>query len=312
MASNSTEIVFEHFPLIRVFKDGHVHRFIEANFVQPSEDPPNNVLSKDIIISQENNVSVRLYMPNNHHDNNQKLPLLIYFHGGGFCIESACSSFYHSYLNKLVAEANVVAVSVEYRLAPEHPVTTCYEDSWSAFKWVVSNGEKTEGSDSEPWLRDHADFSRVFLAGDSAGANIAHNMMVKASDEESLLFETGVKVIGMALIHPYFGNGQREANELWDFICKDGNSSLDDPRFNAAVHAKLLEKHVCKKILICVAEKDILRERGVMYYEAIKNSAWSGEVDIFYTEGEEHVFHLKNPGCDNAAILLKQVAAFMK
>ncbi|KAG9130312.1 hypothetical protein Leryth_004327 [Lithospermum erythrorhizon] len=215
----STEIVFEHFPLIRVFKDGHVHRFIEANFVQSSIDPLNNILSKDIILSQENNVSVH---------------------------------------------------------------------SWSALKWIVSNAEKNHGSDSEPWLRDHADFSRVFLAGDSTGANIAHNMMVRASTEDSGSFEREVNVMGMALIHPFFGNGQPD--KLWDFLCKDREYRLDDPRLNPEVHPKLL--------------KDF-------YYEGIKNSAWSGEVDIVDTEGEDHVFHLWNPGCDNAAILLKKVAAFM-
>ncbi|GAA0187176.1 deacetylase [Lithospermum erythrorhizon] len=310
MPSNSTEILFELFPFIKVFKDGHVHRFLETDFVPPSEDPQNKVQSKDIIISQETNASVRLYLPNNINYDNKKLPLLIYIHGGAFCIASAFSSVYHSFLNKLVDEANVIAVSVEYRLAPEHPIPACYDDSWSAFKWVVSNGDNNSGSDSEPWLRDYADFSRIFLAGDSAGANIAHDMMVRASDEASGFVETEVKLVGMALIHPFCGDDQPDL--LWNFLCKDENSRLDDPRFNPAVRSILLEKLVCKKILICIAEKDFLRQRGWSYYEAIKNSGWGGEVELEETEAEDHVFHLENPGSPKADIFIKKMATFFK
>ncbi|CDP17008.1 unnamed protein product [Coffea canephora] len=58
-----------------------------------------------------------------------KLPLLVYLHGGGFLIKSAFSPTYHAHLNVVVAEAGVVAVSINYRLAPEHPLPLVYEDS---------------------------------------------------------------------------------------------------------------------------------------------------------------------------------------
>ncbi|KAI5349778.1 hypothetical protein L3X38_002667 [Prunus dulcis] len=80
-------------------------------------DPETGVSSKDITISHNPNISARLYLPNLPQNQIQKLPILVYFHGGVFCIESAFSLHAHSYLNWLVSEAQVVAVSVEYRLA---------------------------------------------------------------------------------------------------------------------------------------------------------------------------------------------------
>ncbi|CDP16411.1 unnamed protein product [Coffea canephora] len=58
-----------------------------------------------------------------------KLPLLVYLHGGGFFIKFAFSPTYHAHLNVVVAEAGVVAVSINYRFAPEHPLPIAYEDS---------------------------------------------------------------------------------------------------------------------------------------------------------------------------------------
>lgn len=180
----SSELAHDFSPLFRVHKDGRVERLTGTSTVPPSLDNPNtSVQSKDVTISPDSGVAVRLYLPKNSitppgEDGglpSSKLPLLVYFHGGGFCIESAFSPLYHNYLNSLVAEANVAAVSVEYRLAPEHPLPIAYDDCWSALEWV------SDGGVGEPWLRDHADLRRVFLAGDSAGGNITHHIALRAS-----------------------------------------------------------------------------------------------------------------------------------
>ncbi|CDO99635.1 unnamed protein product [Coffea canephora] len=58
-----------------------------------------------------------------------KLSLLVYLHGGGFLIKYAFSPTYHVYLNVVVAEVGVVAVSINYRLAPKHLLPIAYDDS---------------------------------------------------------------------------------------------------------------------------------------------------------------------------------------
>ncbi|XP_059647764.1 probable carboxylesterase 5 [Cornus florida] len=301
MDSSKSEVVHDFHPLFRVYEDGHVERFMDTDTVTPSDDPKTGVQSKDIVISPETNVSVRLFLPKTTHSAH-KLPLLIYIHGGAFSIQSPFSSLYHNYLNSLVAEANAIAVSIDYRLAPEHPIPACYDDSWTVMQWVALH---VNGLGPEPWLNDHADFGRAFLAGDSAGANIAHDMAVRAG-VDGLGF--GLKLVGIVLVHPFFGNGKPD--KLWMFICPE-TSGCDDPRLNPAANPSLFSTLGCTKVLVCTAEKDHLRQRGLTYYEALRKSEWCGVVEFMETEGEDHVFHLFNPTCEKAGTLMNRVASFI-
>ncbi|KAL2469931.1 putative carboxylesterase [Abeliophyllum distichum] len=96
-------------------------------------------------------VQARLYLPKLT-DPHQKLPVLVYYHGGGFCVESAFSFLDQRYMNILAAEAKALIVSVEYRLAPEHPLPVAYEDSWTALQWVASHVIEKPCMEKELWL----------------------------------------------------------------------------------------------------------------------------------------------------------------
>lgn len=297
------EITLDFSPYLRAYRDGRIHRFDQPPIVPASEDPLTGIRSKDVVVSPDNSVSVRLFLPGAV-EKDETLPVLIYIHGGAYMIESAFSSQYHSYVSSVVAEAKVLALSVEYRLAPEHPIPACFEDAWAALKWVESHAKGRQGP--ETWINNHADFSRIYVGGDSAGGNITHNTVSRASIEG---LDDGVKIVGMILAHPFFGSGQTE--KLWDAICSD-NKGPEDPRLNPMAHPNLLSSLKCDKVLICTGEKDFIRDRGWLYYEALKKSGWSGQVEIFDYEGEDHVFHLKNPNCDNAGIYMKRVVSFFK
>ena len=139
MASIDKEVATELLPFLRVYKDGSVERYLGSPIVPPShEDPGTGVWSKDITFSEIPTISARLYLPKLTQPN-QKLPILVYFHGRAFIVESAFSFDHHRYLNDLVSQGQVVAVSVVYRLAPEHSLPIAYEDSWVAFHWVTSD-----------------------------------------------------------------------------------------------------------------------------------------------------------------------------
>jgi acetyl esterase/lipase len=301
-------------PFIIVYKDGSIERLVGNEIVPPSLDPKSSVLSKDAVYSKEAKLSSRLYLPPGV-DPDKKLPLLIYFHGGGFCVESAFSPAYHNYLNILVAEAKVIAVSVDYRRVPEHPIPVPYDDSWTALKWVASH---VNGDGPEKWLNNHADFGKVYLAGDSAGGNIAHHMAMRYGQER--LF--GVKAVGVVLIHPYFWGKEPIGNEVhelervlkgiaatWHLACPT-TSGCDDPLINPTTDPKLASLG-CSKVLVAVAEKDLLRDRDLLYCEALKKCGWGGAVETMEAEGEGHVFHLFNPTCGNAVAMLKKTAAFI-
>ncbi|OUZ99830.1 Alpha/beta hydrolase fold-3 [Macleaya cordata] len=324
-APSNNEVVYEFPPFLRLYKDGRQERIFVAKLVPPSiEDPKTGVSSKDVVIVRETGVSSRLYLPKiTHHSQpphqknkkkKKKLPLLIYFHGGAFCIESAFSPFYHNYITSLVAEANVVAVSVDYRLVPDHHLPVAYDDSWASLQWVVSH---SSGQGPESWLNDHADFDRVFLAGDSAGANISHNMAMRIAVQPSC----GLKLLGVVLVHPYFwdlepiGSEAKEMDKkermdkLWSIIYPS-STGYDDPFINPMNDPKLSSLG-CDWMLVCVAEKDIFRDRGWLYYETLGKSGWGGVVEIMESKGEDHVFHLFNPSSEKAPELMKRVVSFL-
>lgn len=176
--SSKSEVAYERLPMMRVYKDGRVERLFGIDVVPPSTDPVTGVSSKDVTIAvaaaaaatsepSSHVISARLFLPKLA--GSRKLPLLIYFHGGAFCVCSPFTAAYHGYLNAIVAEAQVVAVSVNYRKAPEHPIPAAYEDSWAAILWAASH---CNGGGPEAWLNEHADFGRVFLSGESAGENM--------------------------------------------------------------------------------------------------------------------------------------------
>ncbi|XP_020571192.1 probable carboxylesterase 2 [Phalaenopsis equestris] len=300
------EIIFELLPLIRVYKSGAVERLCGTTTIPPSSTT--KLHSKDVIINAETNITARLYLPTTPSPP-AKLPILLYFHGGAFLIESAFSPTYDPHLKNLSLHAPLLAVSVNYRLAPENPLPNAYQDAWAALQWVCSQ--------ADPWIKDRGDLDRVYIAGDSAGANIVQQMAVRAGAE-------GVKIIkGMALVDPYFWGeepvgrerrdvGFREDMErLWRFVCP-GTSGVDDPRINpvAGEGAASLKELGCERVVVVVAGQDVLWSRGMLYYEELKTSGWRGEVQLVDTPDAVHDFHIFYPETEAAMAVTKKLAAF--
>ncbi|KAL3618819.1 hypothetical protein CASFOL_037342 [Castilleja foliolosa] len=251
-------ILYDIYPFIRVYKNVTIQRFIGQDFAPPSPtDPTAEVNSKDITFSQKYNLSARIYLPAQTTYKPRKIPLLIYFHGGGFFTEFAFSPSYHNHLNRLVAKARVLAVSVNYRLAPENPLPIAYQDSW---------------------LTEYADFGNVYLGGDSAGANIAHNMAIWVGLENPV---PGIKIDGLFLNCPYFLGKRAIGNEtgdayalnqmqrLWVYGYPKSESGLDDPLVNPGMDPGL-RKLGCNRVIVFVAGNDVLRFRGWYYERELK------------------------------------------
>ncbi|EEF36171.1 catalytic, putative [Ricinus communis] len=305
------------YPYVRIYKDGSIERLAGTEAAPAGLDPKSGVLSKDILIIPETGVSARLYLPNSTKPH-QKLPLVIYYHGGGFYLSSTADPCYHNSLNKIVAEANIILVSVNYRLAPETPLPGAYEDSWTALERVASHA-KDGGSNNEVWLQEYADFGLVFLAGDSCGANMAHHFGLKLKDSE---LGRQLKIRGIAAINPYFWGKDPIGVEItdhlrktmvdnwWMLVCPS-DKGCDDPLINPFVDGSLnLEGLACERVLVVVAEKDILKDRGRAYYENLVKSKWQGNAEIVEIEGEDHVFHIFYPHCEKAKTLFKRLASF--
>ncbi|WRX21237.1 Alpha/beta hydrolase fold-3 - like 10 [Theobroma cacao] len=323
MDSLDKEVAIEILPFIRIYKGGSVERLAGSPNVPPSaEDPETGVSSKDITISDNPPISARIYLPKQV-EQHQKVPLLVYFHGGGFCFESAFSFVETKYMNSLAYYAKVVVISIEYRLAPEHPLPIAYDDCWAGLQWVVSHSVDCGVDNKEPWLSTYVDFDRVYVAGDSAGANLAHNILMRAGSEA---LNGGVKITGAFVTHPYFWGSKPVGSEpksidkrekcamytIWHLIYPEAPGGIDNPMINpVSPGAPSLAGLGCSRLLVSVAEKDALRDRGIFYYNAVKESGWKGELVLVQVEREDHAFQILNYESENAKKLIKRLASFL-
>ena len=305
-AGDDDEVVHDFAPLLLVYRSGRLERPIAMPPVPPGVDAATGAASRDVALSPHS--FARLYLPPAASEGSTRLPVVVYFHGGGFVIGSAASAAYHRCLNDLAAACPAVAVSVDYRLAPEHPLPAAYEDSLAALEWVLAA--------ADPWLAAHGDRARVFLAGDSAGGNICHHLSM----------HPGVRAAGLGgvvLIHPWFWGREPVGGEprgpakmqkgLWEFVCPGAVGGEDDPRMNpTAPGAPGLEGLACGKVMVCVAEGDVLRWRGKLYAEAAARARGADpRVELFESEGVGHVFYLLEPAAEKAKELLDRIAAFV-
>lgn len=136
-------------------------------------------------------------------DDDAPLPVVVYFHGGGFVLLSAASRLYDSFCRRLCRELRAVIVSVNYRLAPQHRCPTAYDDGVTALRYLDTNALP---ADVAPF-----NISSCFVAGDSAGGNIAHQVAQRWAITQPL---NNLRLAGVVLIQPLFGGEERTGSEI--------------------------------------------------------------------------------------------------
>ncbi|XP_027908302.1 probable carboxylesterase 8 [Vigna unguiculata] len=205
--SSSAMDPFE-FLKIKLNPDGSLTRNYVVPTVPPSLTPPTSEpsLSVDIPLNAATNTSLRLFLP--HPPPAQKLPLILYFHGGGFILYHPSSFIFHHSCTPLAASLPAVIASVDYRLSPEHRLPAAYDDALDALLWAQDQAR--DPAQAHPWLSDHVDFSKCFLMGSSAGGNIAYFAALRALDHDL----SPLKILGIVMNAPYFSGSQRSDSEL--------------------------------------------------------------------------------------------------
>lgn len=110
-------------------------------------------------------LKIRVYTP----EGTGPFPVVVYFHGGGWVVGDLDTQ--DMIARTLAAGSEAVVVSVDYRLAPEHPFPAAVDDGWAATCWVADHAAELEG-----------DPARIAVAGDSAGGFIAAAAALLARD----------------------------------------------------------------------------------------------------------------------------------
>ncbi|MFM0153245.1 alpha/beta hydrolase [Paraburkholderia sediminicola] len=128
-------------------------------------------------------VPVRVYRPQ---DAQPGLATVVFFHGGGFVLGSV--ELMDDIARKLCRDMNAVVVSVEYRLAPEYPFPAAHDDALTATLWAIRNVAALGG-----------DASRVAVAGESAGGNLAASTALTLRDRGERLAAQLLVVPGVDL-----------------------------------------------------------------------------------------------------------------
>jgi acetyl esterase len=138
-----------------------------AMFVHPS--PPDVAVEDRTVPGLDGapDVPIRVYRPRSL---SAPAGVLVYFHGGGFIAGSVES--HDGTVRELAEGAGCVAVSVEYRLAPEHPYPAPLDDCIAALRWVAAHAAEIGG-----------DPTRLAIGGDSAGGNLAAAVALRNRDE---------------------------------------------------------------------------------------------------------------------------------
>ncbi|CAA2984491.1 probable carboxylesterase 120 [Olea europaea subsp. europaea] len=192
---------------IKVNPDGSLKRDPEPrNPANPDPNVAGAVLSKDLPLDANKKTWLRLYIPRQvkiHPSSSSKLPVIIYYHGGGFVFYNADSAFIDVFCKGLVEKVGVMVISLDYRLAPEHRLPAAYEDAMDGLYWIKTVKDK--------WLSQYADLNNCFLCGTSAGGNLAYHAGLMAAAAGMELRPMNIN--GLILHHPYFSGTKRTGSE---------------------------------------------------------------------------------------------------
>ena len=250
--------------------------------VLPPYDAPVPLDVDDLLVpgpAGDPDVRVRRYRPGDQdpRDNDTALPALIFIHGGGFVVGSLDLNDVDC--RRVAAEVNAVVVSVDYRLAPEHPFPAGLEDCYAALVWVAENAEALG-----------VDPARIAIGGESAGGGLAAAVALLARDrggprlclqllgipelDDRLETESIRTLVGTPITT--VPNGEIS----WDSYLGAGVRGTDGVSQYAAP-ARATDLAGLPPAMITAYEFDGLRDEGVAYAQGLLSAGVSTELVVY-------------------------------
>ncbi len=238
-----------------------------AEVLEPPRAPLPRVEDLSLPASDGTLLPTRLYAPS--HD---RLPVLLYLHGGGFVIGGL--ETHDSLCRQLALRSGGAVLALDYRLAPEHRFPTAVEDAWAAMAWLSKHGD-TLGLDG----------ARLAVGGDSAGGTLAAVCAIHARDMGlhlalQLLITPGTTAHADTASHHLFANGflMDAATVQWFFDHYIDHHHRRDWRF-----APLLADELDDVAPACVllAECDPLVDEGLAYADRLRSAGVPVTLELY-------------------------------
>jgi acetyl esterase len=242
---------------------------------------------------------VRVYAP----QSTRALPVLVYFHGGGW-VQGNLDT-HDDVCRALANRAECLVISVDYRLAPEHRFPAAVDDCYAATCWAAENADSIGG-----------DPSRIAVGGDSAGGNLAAAVALMARDEG------GPELVYQLLIYPVTeanfetasyrenaeGYGLMRETMIWFWDQYLG--SEEDARNPYAAPGQAKDLTGLPPALVITAGYDVLRDEAELYAKRLKEAG--GQVELAQYPGLIHGFFGMAPWIDEARRGLEAAAGALK
>lgn len=256
---------------------------------------PSLVELHDIHDIDADGIRLRVYRPNGRADGGA----LIYFHGGGWVIGSLDT--HDDVCRKVARSLDHVVISVDYRLAPEHPFPEPLNDCIAAVQWIHRHAGEL-GIDAD----------RLAVGGDSAGANLAAvvaNQQIAPLRFQMLIYPVTDARRGSASYRENAEGYRLTANGMkWfcDHYLSGPQGSLDDPNVSP-LYADDATLAVAPPALVITAEYDPLRDEGEAYARRLLQAGVPCTLTRYC--GQIHGFFSMSHLCDDGHGAIQQAAA---